>query len=450
MNCAVRCTTVLCLILTAGRVAGVARAEPGAERTLAQQTGSFFAPAPRHPSHPPRVTEIPLPDIQGAYAIWGATGRDHRGHIWFGVSVRGVLQPSAHLFEYVPETGDLIDRGDVVGQLRQLGLLRPGEGQMKIHSRIVQADDGYLYFASMDEQGERGDGTRLPTWGSHFWRLRPEEPGWEHLLHVPYGLVAVSGVGRYVYILGYFGHPLIQYDTVTGRFRGAQVGAHGGHVSRNLLSDGRGHVFIPRLVYREVPDPNDRRPNPRLYRKLTSTLLELDAGLKIVAETPLEDYFRGLANDSHGIIAVTYLADGSMAFATHLGRLYRIVPQQGARAKLFPLGWFRPEGSGYAPALFTFEGRRYLVGLAEHKARRFDWLVYDLKTNRSTSVPLALDHVGRPPVESLLLYGSITRDSRGGFYVAGSYINRSGQHPILLRLDSPTAAAFEEGLRGER
>jgi hypothetical protein len=307
---------------------------------------------------------------------------------------------------------------------------------MKIHSRIVRADDGYLYFASMDEQGERSDGSRLPTWGSHLWRLRPEEPRWEHLLHVPYGLVAAAGAGRYVYFLGYFGHPLIQFDTATGKFRGAAAGAHGGHVSRSSLSDARGHVYVPRLAYRDVPDPNDRRPNPRLYRKLTGTLLELDADLKVIAETPLKDYFRRPQEESHGILGVTHLADGSMVFVTHLGRLHRIVPKDDGPAELTPLGWFHPEGPAYTPALFSYAGTKYLVGLAEHGAQRFDWLVYDLTTHRSTAAPLAPSHVGRPPVQSLLLYGSITRDSRGAFYVGGSYVSSSGQHPILLKLEA--------------
>ncbi len=432
-------SVVLCVVLVGVSLADAVSEEVKQERTFAQRRGSFFTAVPADPFQAPRVTQIPLPKIRGGCAIWGATGRDDRGHIWIGVSTKGVPQPSAHLLEYAPETQRLVDRGDVIGQLRQLGILRPGEGQMKIHSRIVQADDGYLYFTSMDEEGEREDGSQLPTWGSHFWRLRPENPRWEHLLKIRHALIAVSCVGRYVYCLGYYGHPIVQYDTSTGKFRGGMVGAEGGHVSRNFLSDERGHSYAPRLAYAQVPDPNDARPNPPLHRELTSTLLELDTDLKIVAETPLEDYFRG-SEDSHGILGVTHLADGSMVLVTHLGRLYRIVPRQNAPAKVLRLGWFHPQGSAYTTALFTLAGQRYLVGMAPRQGHRFDWLVYDLETDRSRSVPLVLDQIGQPPFKDFLLYGSISRDSDGAFYVAGRYSNASGNHPLLLRLELPAPA----------
>ena len=120
----------------------------------------------------PKIRNIPIPAFPGSYAIWGATGSDSRGHIWVGVSSKGVEIPSAHLFEFVPETDQLIDRGDVVSELKRAGVWREGEGQQKIHSKIVQAIDGHLYFASMDEQGENEDGSKLPTWGSHLWRLK--------------------------------------------------------------------------------------------------------------------------------------------------------------------------------------------------------------------------------------------------------------------------------------
>ena len=54
---------------------------------------------------------------------------------------------SAHLLQYDPETDAWEDRGSVVDQLRAAGRHRQGEGQIKIHSRIITADDGWLYFA---------------------------------------------------------------------------------------------------------------------------------------------------------------------------------------------------------------------------------------------------------------------------------------------------------------
>src|SRR5262249_25940831 len=150
----------------------------------------------------PRASFIPLPSFPGAYAVWGATGRDSRGHIWVGISANGGSVPSAHLCEYHPDTGQVFDRGDVVSALERCGVCRRGESQQKIHSRIVQAADGHLYFASLDEQGENEDGSRLPTWGGHLWRLRLPENRWEHLHRVPEGLIAVAGAGKLIYALG--------------------------------------------------------------------------------------------------------------------------------------------------------------------------------------------------------------------------------------------------------
>ena len=42
------------------------------------------------PAPPPAVTMVPIPYFNGANAIWGATGQDARGHIWFGVTTGGL------------------------------------------------------------------------------------------------------------------------------------------------------------------------------------------------------------------------------------------------------------------------------------------------------------------------------------------------------------------------
>src|SRR5947207_5156585 len=80
---------------------------------------------------------IRLPTITGATAIWGATGADATGHIWLGVSSGTAAHVSAHLVEYDPATDTAVDRGNVLEELKRIGLLREGEIQMTIHTRIV-------------------------------------------------------------------------------------------------------------------------------------------------------------------------------------------------------------------------------------------------------------------------------------------------------------------------
>ncbi len=126
-------------------------------------------------------------------------------------------------------------------------MLREGAHQAEVPLKIIEGPDGYLYFASMDEDGENPDGSQLPTWGGHLWRMNLRTHRWEHLLATKEALIAAGGAGRYVYALGYFGHVLYQYDTETNRTARVEVGSVDGHISRNFLVDRRGHVFVPRL-----------------------------------------------------------------------------------------------------------------------------------------------------------------------------------------------------------
>ena len=190
-------------------------------RTLEQQTGTVHRPVGL--TFTPLLREITAPVFQGANSIWGATGRDDDGHIWLGVSGNG--KDAAHLVEYDPDLGRFINHGDAVSALRSAGIYREGEEQVKIHSKIIQMDDGWLYFASMDETGENGKSGQLPRGGAHFWRYKASAEHGQHLFAAPEGLIAVSGVGRFVYALGYWGHVLYRYDTHTGEARHIRVGS---------------------------------------------------------------------------------------------------------------------------------------------------------------------------------------------------------------------------------
>jgi len=384
-----------------------------ARRTIEQQTGSHFTPPPADPYANPEVELLTFDGYAGANAIWGASGRDDSGNIWLGVSSRHGSS-SAHLYQLLPGSRMPIDRGDVETQLRQQGIGPAQARQGKIHSRIVQADDGYLYFTSMDERGEREDGSAPPRWGSHLWRVKPPEYRWEHLMAAPEGLIAVSGVGRWIYALGYWGHKLYQYDTDSGDVRSVTVGSVGGHISRNLLSDRAGHVYVPRVRTAATPaDDTDWVP----YRdgdQLISTLVEYDPELNIVNETVLEHYVptHGDPAGNHGIIGLAWLREGDMVFTTHSGYLYRIYPRRGKPAWVVELGTFRPNGGGYSPSLFSIDGSRWLAGVSRGKP--WQWVVHDLETGHSQATALAL-----PKVWNLLLYGSVTRDDAGNFYLVG-------------------------------
>src|SRR5262245_38902840 len=55
------------------------------QRSLADRMGTRFTAPPSDFSKAPKFVEIPIPQFPGTTAIWGASGRDDRGHIWLGV-----------------------------------------------------------------------------------------------------------------------------------------------------------------------------------------------------------------------------------------------------------------------------------------------------------------------------------------------------------------------------
>ena len=399
-------------------------------------------PTRRVESIGPEITEVRLPVFRGAHAIWGATGQDASGHLWFGVTAADVPVPSAHLVEYDPESGRTMDRGNVVDELKRAGVLRDGERQAKIHSRVVQGPEGYLYFASMDEEGEEDNGSRLPTWGGHLWRLQLATHRWEHLLVAPEALIAVAAGGRFVYALGYFGHVLYQYDTERAVIKQVRVGSVDGHVSRNFIVDYRGHAYVPRL--RSEQSPTGRRI-------VTASMVEFSSDLREIKDTPLVyDHYVHADNPtaSHGVVSIQEMADRSWFFNTHVGFLYRIVPPPGgangqlddAAADVRSVSWFHPDGRTYVPSLFTPDGTATLLGLSidnlvEGGKSGVQWLTYDLTTGTCRVAPFAIHDADGALVTRGLFYGSSTRDARGDHYVVGSVPTDGGNtRPIVLRV----------------
>jgi hypothetical protein len=357
--------------------------------------------------------------------------------VWFGVTAEKTPTPSAHLFEYDPQSAQMTDRGNVVDELSRAGLLRVGEHQAKIHSKIVQGPDGCLYFASMDEEGEKDDGSALPKWGGHLWRLRLSTHRWEHLLSTPEALLAVGGGDRFIYALGYFDHVLYGFDTRTGEIRHVGVGAVDGHISRNVLVDYRGHVFVPRLTTASGVDAQG-------HKTVDVSLVEFDPSLKEVHSSPISSasYLNNQGpTESHGIIGFQEINDGTIFFTTHVGAWYRITPPlrtaarelSHAAATMTPMGWFHPSGSMYVPGLFTPDGTDTLFGLA-HTPAGYQWLTCDAGGYACDIAPLEVSSYAPGTLARSSLYGSTTRDARGGYYVVGIGPSASGLAPMILRV----------------
>jgi VanZ family protein len=436
--------------------AGTLPTNPASPEPPAKTPETTFPPRPKlpaiDPAEPPRFTSIPLPEIPGALAIWGALGSDRRGMIWFGMSMesppnepapsgsRPSPPRSARLFEYNPRSGELSERGDVLTALRAAKLDRPGISQTTIHTRIIEGDDGHLYFCSSDETGEEINGSALPRWGAHVWRLRRPEQRWEHLLAVPEALITMVIQGEYLYAMGYFQHVLHQLHLPTGKSRSVRVGAVDGHFSRNLVVDHRGHAFVPRLTRNRSVGGS----------AVQVTLVELDVQLQTVGETPLKHYTRQSPTDSHGIVAWHPLPNQSIVFATETGFLYEVNPGTNP-ATIREVGYFHPRGASYVNSLFVYpvpQSPPLLVGVAQYPSprssaaeitspapgsstnpvARYDWITFDLASGKGTATAIP---IGSPLGQAEYLTGSMTRDQQGSIYLAGN-----GQtSPIQLSRD---------------
>ena len=346
-------------------------------RSAELRLGTRFATPSSRFRQAPTLTSITLPTVRLANAIWGATGRDDHGNLYLGISSGGPGRKLGALCRIAPGAQTAVYLGDAVASLDAM-TAEPDSQQAKIHGKPVQADDGLLYFASMDEEGEKEDGSALPVWGSHLWRLDPtaNNPTWEHLHAVPEALIATGCSGRYVYALGYFQHVIYQFDTKTGSLRRKAVGSTGGHVSRNFLVDVHEHIYVPRV------DQSSKD-------EFTVTLVELNTQLEEVTSHPLPDYGATARSNSHGIVGFAALRTGEFIFTTAKGALYHLQPQDGAASELERLGWIHPQGQSYTAFMACPDGQSVIGAIARPAGKKeYQWVVYDVASKATTILPL--------------------------------------------------------------
>jgi len=384
----------------------------------------------------PKLTDIPLPTFKGAHAIWGATGRDSKGQIYFGVAGYGVDDPSAHLFRLTPENGIVKDLGGVNAKLDELKVRRQDpwpETQVNIHSKIVQAEDGKIYFGSQNVSDELSDGSRNSKFGGRLFALDPKNDQWECVLTAPEGLISLACEKRYVYVMGYFGNVLYQYDTKSKKTRSVTLGTMGGHVSRNIFVDSREHLYSSRLIPgKDLSEPGTTMVGTTLVK---STLVEVDTELNVCGEWPLVDYAPTMDTESHGITGFCRMRDGSTVFVAHTGALWQIGAKGTGDSRLKRLGWLHYKGEGYAASLFSPLKERYVCGFVKLKDQPYEWMVFDIEQYTSTRLPLA----GRDQLlmdrPGLLVYGCDTLSTKENATIVGWKKVEGGYGPYAYQLE---------------
>lgn len=380
----------------------------------------------------PRLEELEVPDYVGANAIWGATGRDSQGRIYFGVAAYGVDDPSAALWRLDPTTDTFETLGLVNDQLDRLGVRRKFdrsvETQVKIHSKIYQAADGRMYFSSQDERDEAYDGSQNALYGGRIFAMDPNTNVWESIHTAPEGLIALAARGRYVVSQGYFGHVLYQYDILTKQMRTKKLGTYKGHASRNIFMDKRGHIYGIRA---RIASSSELEGVYELGEdRVRVSLVELDTELNEVQDWPLSDYAPTGDTDSHGLTGFCELRDGSIVFVTHSGALWQ-VHQVDGKSQLDRLGWMHPEGTAYCASLFAPFGDRFICGFVNAK-NGCEWSVFDIQESRS--VILSWDEESATFVNGSLVFGCETLDDGVSAYVTGWKKRGNRNLPYVLRL----------------
>lgn len=384
----------------------------------------------------PKLESLDFPGFPGANAIWGATGRDLDGRMYFGVAAYGVDDVSAALFRY--DVG--LKRFESLGLVnKQLDLLKVRrkidwpETQMKIHSKIYQAADGRMYFSTQDEHDEADDGSRNALYGGRLMAMDPRTKAWESIHTSPEGLIALAARGRYVVAQGYFGHVLYQYDTKTKSIQSVKLGTYKGHSSRNIFMDTRGHVYGIRA--RLAHSYEFEGVYPIGQDRVRVSLVELDTQMQEVHDWPLDDYSPTGSTDSHGLTGFCEMADGTIVFVTHTGALWQI-RQIDAETRLERLGWMHPKGKAYCASLYAPTGERYVCGLANIAEGKYEWIVFDTEFKRSVILPLDSKSQAILSEPKLLLYGSDTLDDRRCGYLVGRKQSAKGNamEPVVLQL----------------
>ena len=384
----------------------------------------------------PKLRSLELPLMHGMNSIWGATGRDHLGRIYYGVSAwDGLEDPSATLWRFDPRNDSFEFLGSVNEKLDELKLRRRtpfSETQVKIHSKIFQAEDGKIYFSTQDEHQEKEDGSSGALFGGRLFSVDPDSQNWECIHTAPEGLIALAARGRYVVAEGYFGHVIYQYDTQNKTVRSKRLGTFKGHVSRNIFMDRRMHVYAIRVQPAEGDDQQGVYQVEGQRQRVS--LVELDTRLEEVQDWPLDDYLLTGTTSSEGITGFCELNDGSIVFVAQTGALWKI-SMDNDKAKLDRLGWFSSEGPSFCGGLFCPFGDRYVCGFSIKKeGAPYRWTVFDI--DRLTSCSLKLDQESQSLMnrENLLAYGTETIDHQARAYVVGWRQLNDGKAPHILQL----------------
>ncbi len=392
-------------------------------RSLESKLGTKFTKVKDIQFKSPTFNHLNLLTDAPGTAILGAIGRDDTGNIYFGASTYRGYHDNAYVYQFNPKTKVVVAQSSVIEQLKRAHLYKEGMSQSTLHSKFYLADDGYLYFTSMDSFSSKIDLASLSKSASFLWRKKPNDINWEHVLSTREDLVSVQTDGRYVYVLGNPNHVLYQFDTLSRRIKRVAVGSVGTHTSRHFLVSPNGRIFVPKV--QKLAD-----------NTIVTDLLEYDSNLNVVDTHPLRYYYDPKKYNGHGIVSYSHMKNNAIYFVTGQGALYKIEEIRDLKHEVTFTHFFDENNTigNFIPSLFTLDGQDFLVGLGKEPSNsQHQWFIHEISTN--TTVKYNLPELDK----NLKLSGSVTRDNMGNMYVAGVDVNDASQNKaVILQLSFPS------------
>jgi hypothetical protein len=113
------------------------------ERSYEARIGTAFDTADSPPITGVAATEVELP-AEGGDSIWGALGVTGETDVWVGISGSGSGSKGGQLLSLTAVDNVARSRGSVVDQRSPDQSPEANQNQKKIHSRIREADDGFV------------------------------------------------------------------------------------------------------------------------------------------------------------------------------------------------------------------------------------------------------------------------------------------------------------------
>lgn len=329
---------------------------------------------------PPSIDFIPTgpipPHGQGSWSTWGDLLLADNGKVYFGVGDHAGRDGHCSLWEYDPRLRRL---RMVVDVHRLLGIGPDGFGEGKIHGRIDQGRDGWLYFATYWGLGQVPETLPAGWDGSHVIRFDPRTDRAEDLGAPFHGetwpMSALDPVRGNLFACGVQDYVMC-YNVYERRLRYGGALPHGwAWFARSTFVDPRTGVFYGSNRSINAPD--------RRTGKVTAGIVRYDPKANRFAQTAarLPDNSRtGEKQDEWRAYTRDCDTDGAYYCCTDKGVLFKFFPED-ERVEYVGVNW----GKGYyCTSLALSPGHRYLYYTVDVHGGALDLgapiIQYDLRT----------------------------------------------------------------------